>query len=192
MELTQMLKTRSGNQCELCNRTNELEPFLVSPRQGKDSNDYAFLCASCSEQLSQPDKTDVNQWRCLNDSIWSGVPAVQVLAYRMLQRLKNEGWARELLDVMYMEETTREWAEQQEQDEARDKPLIHRDSNGNLLEAGDSVVLIQDLNVKGANFTAKRGTAVRNISLVHDNSEHLEGKVNGQQLVILTKYVRKT
>lgn len=191
MELTQMLKARSGDRCELCNRNNDLEPFLVSPRQGEDSNDYAYLCTSCTEQLSQPDKTDVNQWHCLKDSIWSGVPAVQVLAYRMLQRLKGEGWARELFDMMYMEDTTREWAEQREQDEAGDKPLIHRDSNGNLLEAGDSVVLIQDLNVKGANFTAKRGTAVRNISLVHDNAEHLEGKVNGQQLVILTKYVRK-
>lgn len=191
MEFTETLKARSGNQCELCNRNKDLEPFLVSPRQGEDSGDYAYLCASCTEQLSQPDKTDANHWRCLNESIWSGVPAVQVLAYRMLQRLKGEGWARELLDMMYLEETTRKWAEQQEQDD-EDTPLIHRDSNGNLLEAGDSVVLIQDLNVKGANFTAKRGTAVRNISLVHDNAEQLEGKVNGQQLVILTKYVRKT
>ena len=52
--------------------------------------------------------------------------------------------------------------------------------------------LIQKLNVKGANFTAKRGTTVRGISLVADNAEQLEGKVNGQQIVILTKFVNKS
>jgi protein PhnA len=57
---------------------------------------------------------------------------------------------------------------------------------------GDSVVLIKDLNVKGGGFTAKRGTAVRNISLVHDNHEHIEGRVNDQQIVILTQYVKKS
>jgi protein PhnA len=47
------------------------------------------------------------------------------------------------------------------------------------------------LDVKGANFTAKRGTAVRNIRLVHDNPEQIEGKINGQGIVILTQYVKK-
>ena len=61
-----------------------------------------------------------------------------------------------------------------------------------VLEAGDTVTLIKDLNVKGANFTAKRGTAVRNISLVPDNAEHIEGRVNGQQIVILTQFVKKS
>jgi protein PhnA len=66
------------------------------------------------------------------------------------------------------------------------------DSNGTILEAGDSVTLIKDLNVKGANFTAKRGTVVRGIFLVADNPEHIEGKINGQQIVILTKFVKKS
>ena len=61
-----------------------------------------------------------------------------------------------------------------------------------LLQAGDTITLIKDLNVKGASFTAKRGTAVRNISLVHDNPEHIEGRVEGQQIVILTKFVKKS
>ena len=61
-----------------------------------------------------------------------------------------------------------------------------------MLEAGDTVVLIKTLDVKGSNFSAKRGTAVRKISLVADNPEHIEGRVNGQQIVILTKYVKKS
>ena len=65
------------------------------------------------------------------------------------------------------------------------------DSNGTPLETGDTVVLIKDLNVKGGGLTAKRGTAVRKITLVHDNAEQIEGKVDGQQIVILTQFVKK-
>ena len=68
----------------------------------------------------------------------------------------------------------------------------HVDSNGAVLQAGDAVTLIKDLTVKGAGFTAKRGTAVRNISLVPDNSEHIEGRINGQQIVILTQFVKRS
>ena len=52
--------------------------------------------------------------------------------------------------------------------------------------------LIKDLPVKGAGFTAKRGTAVRGISLVADNAAHIEGRVEGQRIVILTAFVKKS
>ena len=55
----------------------------------------------------------------------------------------------------------------------------------------DNVVLIKDLWVKGACFTAKRGTTVRVISLVQDNDDHIEGRVEGQRIVILTEFVKK-
>ena len=61
-----------------------------------------------------------------------------------------------------------------------------------MLEAGDTVTIIKDLNVKGSSMVAKRGTAVRGISLVRDNAEHIEGRVDGQQIVILTKFVKKS
>jgi protein PhnA len=67
----------------------------------------------------------------------------------------------------------------------------HRDSNGVLLARGDTVVLVKDLTVKGANFTAKRGTAVRGMSLVADNAAQIEGRVEGQRIVILTEFVKK-
>ena len=84
------------------------------------------------------------------------------------------------------------WAKATGEGNSEESSVKHLDSNGALLEAGDTVTLIKDLNVKGANFTAKRGTAVRGISLVADNAEHIEGKVNGQQIVILTKFVKKS
>ena len=65
-----------------------------------------------------------------------------------------------------------------------------RDSNGLPLADGDSVTLIKDLEVKGAGFTAKRGTMVKNISLT-SNPEHVEGKVNGIRIVLVAKYLKK-
>ena len=71
-----------------------------------------------------------------------------------------------------------------------DDDIKHIDSNGVVLQAGDTVTLIKDLDVKGSSLVAKRGTAVRNIGLT-SNPEHIEGRVDGQRIVILTKYVKK-
>jgi len=124
--------------------------------------------------------------------MWSQVPAVQVMAWRMLNRLRAEGWSQDLLDMLYLDEMTLSWAQATGEGNVDDDTVKHVDSNGAVLSAGDTVILIKDLNVKGAGFTAKRGTAVRGISLVADNPEHIEGRVNGQQIVILTKFVKKS
>ena len=55
----------------------------------------------------------------------------------------------------------------------------------------NNIILTQNLNIKGANFIASKGTMVRKIRLVPDNDEQIEGKIEGQVIVILTKYVRK-
>jgi protein PhnA len=54
------------------------------------------------------------------------------------------------------------------------------------------VVLTKTLEIKGATFNAKVGTVVRKIHLVEDNSDQIEGRVNGAMIVILTKYVKKS
>jgi protein PhnA len=53
-----------------------------------------MLCGTCLDQVNSSDTLDENHWRCLNDSMWSQVPAVQVLAYRMLNRLDAD-WSRD-------------------------------------------------------------------------------------------------
>lgn len=117
---------------------------------------------------------------------------MQVLAWRMLNQLSTESWARDLFDMLYLDEETKAWAESgQEALHEEEATIQHMDSNGSVLEVGDSVVLIKDLVVKGGGFTAKRGTAVRGIALVPDNPEHIEGRINGQKIVILTKFVKK-
>lgn len=184
------LAARSNGQCELCGSTEGLQSFVVTPRKGTSIDECICTCGNCHAQLSGSTVFDVNHWRCLNDSMWSEVPAVKVVAWRMLNRLKGEGWPNDLLDMMYMEDETLVWAKDGFDDGSEEK-VVHRDSNGAVLEAGDTVVIIKDLNVKGSSLVAKRGTAVRNITLVHDNPEQIEGKVEGQRIVILTQYVKK-
>lgn len=189
MSVQKELIARSGDQCELCGNAENLASYTVTPRTDDQAANCVYACATCLIQMEDPEQVDANHWRSLNDSMWSEIPAVQVVAYRMLHRLRGEGWPAELLEMMYLDDETLAWAKEGIEDE---NAIKHIDSNGNVLQAGDSVVLIQDLKVKGANFVAKRGTAVRRISLVHDNPEHIEGKVDGQQIVILTKYVKKS
>ena len=53
-------------------------------------------------------------------------------------------------------------------------------------------MIIKDLPVKGAGFTARRGTSVRNIALVQGNAGHIDGRGVGQRIVILTEFVKKS
>ncbi len=192
MNIEQILRERCGSRCELCSATEDLVVYEVPPDSKANVDNSVLLCGTCIEQINNPAKVDVNHWRCLNDSMWSQVPVVQVMAWRMLTRLRNEGWPQDLLETLYLDDETLNWAQATGEAETAENEVKHLDSNGALLEAGDTVTLIKDLNVKGANFTAKRGTAVRGISLVADNAEQLEGKVKGQQIVILTKFVKKS
>lgn len=191
MNLEQELAERSGNACELCTSKDQLAVYPVPPKTGDSPTEAIWACGHCTNQINKSQPMNINHWRCLNESMWSEVEAVKVVAWRMLDRLKEEGWPQDLLEMMYMEEATLEWAKKGLEDK-KSPSIKHLDSNGVQLQAGDSVVLIKDLNVKGTSFVAKRGAAVRNIRLVHDNAEHIEGKVNGQQIVIITKYVKKT
>lgn len=193
MNIEQKLHERSGSICELCSGTDNLKVFAVPP-PSSDIDKNILVCNKCLEQILDPDKMDANHWRCLNTSMWSTVPAVQVMAWRLLNELRHEGWPQDLLDMLYLDDETLAWAKAtlKEVDDVTDEKIIHKDSNGTLLQAGDTVVLIKDLDVKGGGFTAKRGTAVRGISLVEDNAKQIEGKVNGQQIVILTQFVKKS
>jgi protein PhnA len=192
MKTEKALQARSDSKCELCSTNENLAVYEVAPDSKAGVDDSVLLCATCTEQLESPDKVDVNHWRCLNDSMWSQVPAVQVMAWRMLTRLRSEGWPQDLLDMLYLDEATLAWAQATGDGVDTEDEVAHLDSNGARLEAGDTVTLTKDLSVKGANFTAKRGTAVRGISLVADNAGQIEGRVSGQQIVILTRFVKKS
>lgn len=191
MSVLKELQERSGAKCELCSSAENLQVYEVPPVTTSVIDISLLACNSCIEQINNSDTTNANHWRCLNDSMWSEYKAVQVVAWRMLTRLKAEGWPQDLLDMLFLDDETLAWARATSEEEDKSEKIIHKDVNGVLLEAGDSVVLIKDLKVKGSSLVAKQGTAVRRISLDHDNAEYIEGKVDGQRIVIITKYVKK-
>lgn len=191
MSLLKTLEDRSASKCELCGATENLNVYEVPPVSTGGVDGSLLACQTCIEQIEDPEKTEANHWRCLNDSMWNEHPPVQVVAWRMLSRLKAEGWPQDLLDMLYLDEETLAWAKATGEGEDESEKIIHRDVNGAILEAGDSVVLIKDLKVKGSSMVAKQGTAVRNIRLDRENAEFIEGKVGPTQIVIVTQYVKK-
>ena len=152
MSVETELKARSKNQCELCGNTSNLSVYDVPPNAQQRIEDSLLVCDKCSAQLEKKEPLDSDHWKCLLDSMWSEVPAVQ----------ENSCEAE-----------------------------LHKDCNGTLLQNGDTVVLTKTLDVKGSSLKASLGTVVKNIRLVHDNTEQIEGKIDGQTIVILTKYLRK-
>jgi|TARA_B110000881_G_C18440097_1_gene445493 protein PhnA len=140
------------------------------------------------DQLKGEAEIDPNHWRSLNDSMWSEVDAVKVIAWRMLDRMRDLGWPQDLLDMIYLEESAMEWATS-----ASDLPgPKHLDSNGSEICQGDNLVLIKTLDVKGSNVAVKKGDVVKNIRLVLDNTEQVIGRIDGQEIVLLTQYLRKS
>jgi len=164
------LITRAGGVCEFCGDGTDLQA-VDSPPGGE-----VLLCPLCRGATPAPDA----HWRCLEGAVWSAEPDVQRAVWRKLGSI-DQAWAAEAQAAMDLPDGT------------GDAPAAveHRDCNGVLLAQGDTVVLIKDLTVKGAGFTAKRGTAVRGIALVADNAAQIEGRVEGQRIVILTEFVKK-
>ncbi len=191
MSLIEQLKERSGSVCELCASKENLAVYEVPPVSTGGMDGSLLGCETCISQIENPDSTIANHWRCLNDSMWSEHEVVKAVSWRMLSRLKSEGWTQDLLDMLYLEEETLKWAQATGEGEEAGEKIIHRDVNGVVLNAGDNVVLVKDLKVKGSSMVAKQGTAVRRISLDRENAEYIEGKVGAQQIVIITKYVKK-
>ncbi len=194
MSIERALQKRSNSSCELCTTTEKLTVFNVPTATEIEEKNCILACEKCIQEISTTKNLDANHLRCLNDSMWSEFPAVQITVWRTLYKLKyqKETWANDLIEMMYLDEDILKWAEETNDHVDPSSKIIHKDCNGNILFNGDSVVLIKDLKVKGGGFTAKRGESVHRISLVHDNAEHIEGRVGDQHIVIITKYVKKT
>lgn len=192
MNIENTVQQRSGGICELSGETGNLNFYEVQPTNGNEPERLILICDKALAQIEKREEPDGGYWeKILPTSMWSEVPGVQVVSWRILNRFRNESWAADALDMVYLDDETLEWAKASGDHEGDGAVVLHKDSNGNILQNGDSVTLIKDLDVKGSSITAKIGTAVRNIRLVHDNPEQIEGKVEGQSIVILTKFVKK-
>jgi len=183
MSIKKELESRSGGVCELCGSNKDLTVLKVSPSDGS-AEQSILVCSTCRPQIEDSSTMDETHWNCLNDSMWSEVPAVKVVSFRLLNKLERQ----DLLDMMYLEDSERKWAESGLS--AGDEVIV-KDANGTTLKAGDSVVILKDLDVKGAGFTAKRGTVVKNISIPSDVEGHIEGRVNGTKIYLKAEFLKK-
>lgn len=94
-------------------------------------------------------------------------------------------------DEYVYDEATGEWRPASEMAAAASAAREVRDAAGNLLADGDSVTLIKDLKVKGANQTLKQGTVIRSIRLT-DNDAEIDCRHDSiKGLVLRTEFVRK-
>jgi protein PhnA len=167
MSVENILNDRSRGKCELCSSSDDLNVFAILPARGAGADSAVNLCQVCRGAIGAPDSSDPNHWRCLSESMWSEHPPVQILAHRILTHLAKSGqaWADDLLGQIYLDDELLAWAAEAplHAGDSDDDQAPTVDSNGTRLSAGDTVTLIKDLEVKGANFTAKRGTTVKNI-----------------------------
>jgi protein PhnA len=169
--------------CELCGSSEDVT--LMEVPQGVEGEDGSvYVCANCKSQIEN-DELDETHFNCLNDSMWSEVPAVKVLSALLLDKLGRQ----DLLEMMYFEEAEQAWFDKAKNAQAN--KVVFRDANGVELHAGDSIVILKDLDVKGAGFTAKRGTTVTKIALPNDMDDHVEGRVNGTKIYLKTEFIKK-
>lgn len=192
MKLEELLLERSNHQCELCKSKEQIKLFEVLPEDNSNKENKIIACSKCIAQIDKKEDLDTTYWnKYLPEVMWSEIPAIQVIAWRLLNRCRTESWAAENLDMLYLTDDVLEWAKATGDHENDGSVDLHKDCNGQVLQNGDTVVLIKSLEVKGSTLNAKMGTVVKNIRLVAENTEQIEGKIEGQTIVILTKYVRK-
>jgi len=191
MKLEELLQKRSEGKCEVCGSTDGVQLYEVQPQDTRNEENCIILCSKCRAQIDKKEELDSNHWKVLTESMWNEVPGVQVIAWRMLNRLRNESWAAENLDMLYLDDEKLAWAKAAGDHVSDGSVELHKDAYGALLKNGDTVILTKSLDVKGSTVNARVGTVIRNIRLVADNIDQIEGRIEGQQIVILTKYVRK-
>lgn len=191
MKLKEKLFQRAEGKCELCGSTEGLNVYNVPPYASESLDENILICEKCVAQVSKTEQLDFEHWKSLPDYMWSEHQAVQVVAWRMLNRLRTESWAADALEILYLGEESLEWAKHTGDHVADGLVEFHMDSQGNILREGDNVVLTKTLDVKGSSIRATLGTVVKNIHLVNTDTGQIEGKIDGQTIVILTKFLRK-
>ncbi len=94
-------------------------------------------------------------------------------------------------DLYVCPECAYEWPQVAVEDNEEQAPVI-KDSNGNVLKDGDTVVVIKDLKVKGSSSVVKVGTKVKNIRLVEGDHD-IDCKIDGiGAMKLKSEFVKKS
>lgn len=188
----QELMDRSGNACEICTGNEQLQEYEPSHKPEQIQSGNIYICESCISQIDRRTDLETEHWKThLENAMWSEVPAVQVVAWRMLNRFRDETWAAEKIEMMYLDDEHMAWAKASGDHESDGMVDLHRDCNGAQLFTGDTVILNKRLDVKGSTVNLALGTVVKNIRLDPNDMNYVEGKVEGQSIMIKTEFIRK-
>ena len=187
MSIDAALLKRGDSKCEFCKSDEDLSAYDVPPITQRSVDKSVLVCSSCLHQIKKPEEMVPNHWRCLNDSMWSDIAAVQAMSWRLLNRLSGQGlgWPDDLLEMLYIEDDVKKWAMADMR--AVDEPTL--DVNGVPFTVGCSAVMTKDKFITGANFTAKRGMVVKNIGLTNKPTS-IDGNLNGFRIVLGTGYLK--
>jgi protein PhnA len=107
------LARRAKSKCEITGAAGvSLWPYEVPPVGVEPDMERTLLISEeCHEMLDHPERLAGRAWQCLAESVWSEMPAVQVVCWRMLNELaKREDWAREVLDEVFLDPAVEAWA----------------------------------------------------------------------------------
>ena len=107
------LTRRAKSKCEITGASGvPLWPYEVPPvPEDPDLERTLLISGECREMLEHPSRLAGRGWQCLAEAVWSEMPAVQVVAWRMLNELaKREDWAREVLEEVFLDPAVEEWA----------------------------------------------------------------------------------
>lgn len=107
------LARRAKSKCELTGAAGvKLIPYEVPPVAAEPDLERTLLVSeACHEVLENPKRLAGRQWNCLAEVVWSEMPAVQVVAWRMLSRLaQREDWAREVIEEVFLDPEVETWA----------------------------------------------------------------------------------
>ena len=111
------LARRAKSKCELTGAAGvPLRPYEIPPVADEpDLGRTLLLSEACHEVLEHPQKLAGRGWQILAEVVWSESAAVQVVAWRMLNHLaKNEDWAREVIEEVFLDPEVEEWAKSEE------------------------------------------------------------------------------
>lgn len=108
------LARRAKSKCELTGVSGvPLRAYEIPPVQAEPELDRTLLLSEvCHAALERPKSLSGQEWRCLAETVWAELPAIQVVSWRMLGVLSlKEDWAREVLDGVFLDPEVQAWAD---------------------------------------------------------------------------------
>ncbi len=108
------LARRSKSKCEFCSCEGEkLNIYEVGSREEEPNyNKVLLLCNNCIDKMKHINNLDENDYRFLNESIWSETPIVKALSIKIARIIKEDFfWVEDLLDTIWIEDEVDELLE---------------------------------------------------------------------------------